>query len=638
MKAYAGKILEVDLTTRKFSHIDTKKYAKDFLGGRGLGVKVLYDSVGPQTNPFSGNNVLICSNGPLSGTSAPGSSRTHFTFKSPLTGIYGYSNAGGHFAAELKYAGFDAIVVKGKSEKPCYLYVHDDVAEIKDASAYWGETTFSAGDKIMKDLGERYAQIFAIGQAGENLVRISSIISVGNFTEGKAAARCGGGAVMGSKKLKAIVTIGTKPVEVAEPEKFQAEVDDMIETLKSDKGSAETAPMFGTSFLVRSLGANGALVTHNFQLGKFEFEEAISGEEMREKYLWKAQGCYGCWNRCCRYVVIRSGPFKGFAGKGPEFETLSMMGSNVGVGRLDAIIKANELADAYGIDTISGGSVIGFAMELYQRGILTKEEVGGLDLRWGNYETVLELIRQIAFKEGLGKILGEGVKIASEIIGRGSEKYAMHTKGLEHIGGDPRGQTGFTLGYVTAPRGADHLGALPVFEYIGKPEEGIKFFGSAEAANRFGVKGKGRLVKWQEELMAIEDSLGTCKTHYSHFSSTFTKILKLGFEKQSRLFSLATGIELSPSQLQKIGERIVNLERAFNVREGITRKDDSLPERFLKEPFKEGGSAGRVVNLEPMLDEYYEARNWDIRTGIPKREKLLELGLDFVVDEIRAPA
>jgi aldehyde:ferredoxin oxidoreductase len=634
MKGYTGRMLEVNLTTNKITEIPTERYLRDFIGGRGVAAKILYDNVRPKTNPLSEDNLLICSSGPLSGTSALGSSRTHFTFKSPLTGIYGSSNGGGHFSAELKYAGFDAVIVRGKSEKPCYIYINNGRGEIKDAGAYWGENTFSTGEKIKRDLSESNAQLFTIGQAGENLVKVSSIITTGSFLEGKAAARCGGGAVMGSKKLKAIVVRGTMPVEVSHPEKFQAEVDDTIEILKSDPASAIRAPKYGTTQLITSLGKSGSLVTNNYQIGKFDREVDINGDTLNEEYFWKAHACFSCWLRCCRYVTIDSGPFKGFCGKGPEFETLSMLGSNVGIGRLDAIIKLGDECDAYGMDTISVGNTIAFAMELYQRGILTKEDADGLDLRWGNYEAVMELIKKMALLDGFGKILSEGVRRAAEIIGRGSEKYAMHTKGLEHIGGDPRGQTGFTLGYATCTRGADHLGALPIFEYMGKPEEGEKYFGSAEAANRFGVKGKGRLVKWQEDLMTIEDCLIVCKAEYSHNASSFEKVLKLGFEKQAKLYEYATGIEMSPDQLQKAGERIWNLEKAFNVREGMTRKDDNLPERFLKEPLKEGGSAGNLVNLEPMLDEYYEARGWDVATGIPKREKLVELGLEYVANDL----
>ncbi|MEM3654144.1 MAG: aldehyde ferredoxin oxidoreductase family protein, partial [Candidatus Bathyarchaeia archaeon] len=629
------KILHVDLSNKKvFSEELKQEIAKSFIGGRGFAIKMLYENVTPNIDPLSPDNLIIFATGPLNGTITPGCSRTHISSRSPQTRLIGWANVGGHFASALKQAGFDLVIVKGKAEKPVYLSIINGNVEIKDALHIWGKGALEAGKIIIEEVGNKDLEVLSIGQAGENLVKFSAILSVGRLS-GKAAARTGMGAIMGSKKLKAIAAYGEKDIEVANPEKFMEAVNEVIEVLKKNPASLVTAPSLGTSFLVKALGFKGSLVTWNFQKGKFEYEDEISGEKMREKYLWKAQSCFACPQRCTRYVVVKEGPFAGYAGKGPEFETLAMLGSNIGIGKLDAIIGLNDLFDEYGMDTISGGNVIGFAMELYQRGILTKEDLDGLELEWGNVDAVLELTKKIVKREGIGNVLAEGVKRASEIIGKGSEKYAMHTKGLEHIGGDPRGQTGFTLGYVTCSRGADHLGALPVFEYLGNPEEAKRFFGSEEACDRFGVKGKGRLVKWQEELMAIEDSLVICKPVYSHFANSFQKILLLSFPMQARLYSAATGIEISEEEIRIVGERIVNLERAYNVRIGITRKDDTLPERFLKEPLSEGGSKGYVVNLDPMLDEYYEARGWNVKTGIPLKSTFKRLGLEKVAEELK---
>jgi aldehyde:ferredoxin oxidoreductase len=635
MNGYVGKILHVDLSNKKVLSKELNlEMAKSFIGGRGFAAKILYENVKPNIEPLSPENLIIFATGPLNGTIAPGCGRTHISSRSPQTRLIGWANVGGHFSSALKQAGFDLVIVKGKAEKPVYLSIIDGKVELKDASHIWGKGALEAGRIIIEEVGIKDLEVLSIGQAGENLVKFSSVLSVGRLT-GKAAARTGMGAVMGSKRLKAIAAYGEKDIEVANPEKFMEAVNEVIEVLKKNPASMVTAPSLGTSFLVKALGFKGSLVTWNFQKGKFEYEDEISGEKMREKYLWKAQACFACPQRCTRYVVIKDGEFAGYSGKGPEFETLAMLGSNIGVGKLDAIIGLQDLFDEYGIDTISGGNVIGFAMECYEKGILTKEDLNGLELTWGNVEATIKLTKMIVNREGIGNVLAEGVKKASEIIGKGSEKYAMHTKGLEHIGGDPRGQTGFTLGYVTCARGADHLGALPVFEYLGTPEEGKRFFGSEEAADRFGIKGKGRLVKWQEELMAIEDSLVICKIVYSHFANSFQKILALSFPMQAKLYSAATGIEMSEDEIRTIGERIINLERAYNVRIGITRKDDTLPERFLKEPLSEGGSKGHVVNLEPMLDEYYEARGWDVKTGIPLKTTLKRLKLEEVANELK---
>ncbi|HJX23060.1 MAG TPA: aldehyde ferredoxin oxidoreductase family protein, partial [Candidatus Bathyarchaeia archaeon] len=529
---------------------------------------------------------------------------------------------------ELRYAGYDAIVIRGKASKPVYIDIDDEQAVIRDASSMWGKSTFDAGKMIQEDLDDPRAEAIAIGQAGENLVKYAGIFTAAGRFVGKAAARCGMGTVMGSKNLKAIAVRGTKSIEVANLDGFMKTVEEVRDLLRNDKNSSWLAPTYGTWFLVKSIGANGALVTRNFQTGVFERENEISGDALREKYLDKARACFGCPLRCSHFVKIETGPFAGLRCKGPEFESISMLGSNCGLGEADAIIAVTELCDAVGVDSISCGNVIGFAMELYQRGILSKEEANGLDLSWGNYESMIQLIKDITYRKGFGNILAEGVRKAAELIGRGSEAYAMHTKGLEHIGGDPRGQSGFALGYATCNRGGDHLGALPVFEYMGRPEVAEAMFGSKEAATRFGVKGKGRLVKWQEDLMSVIDSMGVCKCVYAHYSTTFDKILAVSPERLPKLFTYATGIEISTAEMLMAGERMWNLERAFNVREGLTRKDDTLPDRFLKEPFKEGASAGSVVKLEPMLDEYYEARNWDKATGNPTREKLVALGLD----------
>jgi aldehyde:ferredoxin oxidoreductase len=526
----------------------------------------------------------------------------------------------------LKYAGYDVIVVEGRSSKPVYLWINNGKAEIRDARDFWGKSTFEAGEQITDEVQDPQAEALVIGPAGENLVKFSSIITVGRL-RGKAAARTGLGAVMGSKRLKAVVTRGTNDLEVARIDDFMRESEDLINKLMSDPKS-QTYWMYGTTSIVSALGNNGALATWNYQKGIFDRMVDISGEVMKDRHFQKAEACFSCIHRCARNVKIEKGAFKGYSGKGPEFETISMVGSNLGIGDIDAVIAIGNILDEYGMDTISCGNVIGFAMECYQRGILSKEDLDQIDLKWGNVDAVLKLIKKIAMREKLGNVLAEGVKRASEVIQKGSHRYAMHVKSLEVIGGDPRGQKAFGLGYAVCSRGACHLGALPVFEYSGDGITGEKMFGSAEAGNRLGTKGKGRLVKLCEDIKVILDSLILCSNVYTGNPMGWT------LDGYSRLYTFATGIEIDEKAMWFAAERIINLERAFNVREGITRKDDTLPKRFTCEPLTEGASAGHLVDLEPMLDEYYNARDWSIQTGIPHRKKLEKLGLQEVAKEL----
>jgi len=633
MNGYTGNTLHIDLSKKK---ITIKKLdlsmARNFIGGRGFGIKTVYDNTRKNIGAFHSDNVLVYSTGPLTGTLAPGSSKISICAKSTL-GLIGWSHVGGHGGAELKYAGYDLIVVKGKSKNPIFLWIEDDKVEIRNAKHLWGKGTFETADLIREEVDEPNAEILDIGPAGENLVKYGSIVAVGR-RRGRTAARCGLGSVMGSKKLKAIAIRGTKDVRVSRPKKFFKTVQKIWDMLQNDPHASIDHPKYGTTSLIEALDSSGALATMNFQKGVFENSNDIGGWAMTNNYLWKGEACFGCTQRCGRYVIIKKGPFAPYAGKGPEFETLAMLGSNLGVKKLEEIIILMKLFDTYGMDTISGGNSIGFAMECYQRGILTKGDVDGLDLSWGNYETISKLTKKIAYREGFGNVLAEGVKKASELIGKGSEKYAMHTKGLEHIGGDPRGQTGFALGYAVCSRGACHLGAVPRFEYGGTPECGLKMFGSKEAANRLGVKGKGRLVKWSEDLKAFLDSMGICHFPYHSVLSTFEKMLNQ-INLLIELYTFATGVKASREAVWRVGERINNLERVFNVREGVTRKEDSLPERFMKEPLHEGASKGNLVKLEQMLNEYYEARGWEIKKGIPTKSKLEDLGLKYASKELQ---
>ncbi|MEM2913808.1 MAG: aldehyde ferredoxin oxidoreductase family protein [Candidatus Bathyarchaeia archaeon] len=620
---YAGFILDVDLSKNRIEKRNlTKDLVYEYLGGRGFSSRLVCSNVKPKISPFSPDNVLVIAPGALVGTPTWSANRYTVCAKSPL-GIFGWSSSGGHWAPELKFAGYDVIMIRGKAKKPVYLWIANDQLEIRNAEHLWGKCTYDVVDIIRKDVGNRSIETIAIGPAGENLVRFASIVTVGRIK--RAAGRSGMGAIMGSKNLKAISVEGEKSLEVAKPNEVEMILNEILQILESDKHSQIT-PRVGSWFLVDSLASNGALVTKNGQQGNFELERNIGSESFLNKLL-RATACFLCPLRCGRFVKIESGTYAGYVGKGPEFESIGMLGANLGVGDPDALIIASNLCDQYGLDTISTGSVISFAMECYQRGILTEEELNGLKLDWGNIDVVLKLAEMIAKREGIGNVLAEGVKKASGIVGKSSEKYALHVKGLEIIAGDPRGQFGFALGYAVSSRGGDHLMALPVFEYTGDKEMGVKLFGSEESSSRFGIKGKGRLVKWQEDLYCAINSLGVCNRTYIDWKDSYKTILKL-LDKLVNLYNAITGLNLNKQDLFIVGERIVNIERMFNVREGITRKDDTLPKRHLEEPFEKGNSAGRVVPIEPMLNEYYEARGWDKKMGNPLKSKIKELNIE----------
>lgn len=503
--------------------------------------------------------------------------------------------------------------------------------EIRDADYLWGKST-SQTERIIKDeIGDTNIKVASIGQAGENLVKFACIMNDIDH----AAGRCGLGAVMGSKNLKAVVVRGSNDIKIWNSKKFLDAVDEIVGVLQKDPETSIVRPKYGTTFLVTLLNEVGRLITRNLQTGVFEGAEKISGEALNERYLVKSRGCFGCYIGCDRYSAVTEGPFAGTYVGGPEYEVIMSFGSRCGNDNLPSIIKANELVNEYGLDALSAGGAISFAMECFEKGIITSRDADGLDLSWGNYEAILKLIELIAFRKGIGNILAEGSRAAAEIIGKGSQKYAMQVKGLDIPSGDPRAGKAFGLAYATSDRGADHLRGLPTyFERLAKEEEAIKMFGSPDAVKHHEWKGKGKAVKWHEELCAIPDMLGICKIASCNASRLEYLIAKV-IDGGSKLYSAATGIILSSDELVMVAERVINLGRAYNVREGITRKDDTYPDRILKEPMPEGPAKGEVLELDPMLDEYYEARGWNKSTGIPTREKLLELGLEDVAEELK---
>ncbi|MEM4528485.1 MAG: aldehyde ferredoxin oxidoreductase family protein [Desulfurococcaceae archaeon] len=618
---YAGKILRINLTSGEIREegVDSE-FAKMFLGGRGFNVAKLYHEVGPGVDPLSPANKLMIATGPIAGTGFPLGSRLNVTAKSPQTGILGDSNVGGHFAAELKYAGFDQVILEGRSPRPVYLYISNNVVEIRDASGIWGMPISKAYDALRREIGDPGVQIALIGPAAENMVKFSGIF----FNRIRPAARTGLGTVMASKNLKAIVVRGDGYVEVAKPELFEKIVEEIeIEVYTHDQYWPRR--IMGTSRILMAANKIGILPGKHFTEPVVPYAFEISGEKLALKYNVKNRACFSCIVPCSRVFVVKKANDM-LLSEGPEYEALAGMTVRIGNNDLDKALKAIDLINDLGLDVISTSEVISWAMELYSNGLLTKDETGGIELEWGNMDTVFKLIEDIAYRRGFGNILADGVVSAADKLGKGHE-LAFHVKKLEMIQADPRGLKGYGLGFAVSSRGADHLRSEPFIELSDNVELGIKMFGEPEATLRLGVKGKGKLVAYYENICALVDSLGVCKNLAENMNI-------LDYKKIARLIESVTGLELSPSNVEEIGERIVNLERAYNAREGFNKAHDTLPSRFLREPLRKGPSAGHVVELEVMLKEYYEVREWDVETGLPTIGKLKKLGLYNVIKDL----
>jgi len=622
LNSYGGTILRINLTDGTIHRHPTEEHlARAFLGGRGLNVKRLWDELPAHTDGLSPQNMLVFGAGPLVGTLFPGGARFNVTAMSPQTGILGDSNAGGFFGPELKFAGYDQVIIEGRADHPVYLWIKDDAVELRDAAAsltgLWGQDVWETTSAIKRELGDTDVQVATIGQGAENGVRFAGVFVNLN----RPAARTGMGAVMASKNLKAVAVRGTGLFPVADMARF-SEIIERLDQVIYNHPEYEIRRRLGTTKLIKALDSIGGLPTRHFQRGCFEEAEVVSGEAIEELYKIKSKACFACTIPCSRFLVVDDPRFPGLRLEGPEYEPLAGFTARVGNGDLALALRCIDLANRYGIDAIALSEVISWAMECYQRGLLSRQEADGLDLTWGNGETILALIHKVAHREGFGDFLADGVRKAAERLGRGSEEIAIHGKGLEVFQADVRSIKAYGLGNAVASRGADHLRSEPWFEFSNDPEEGIRRYGIPETAFRLEYKGKGLVVKHFEEMAAIADATGVCKNTYNNMEV-------LDWEETAELLQAATGWDLTGQEVQRIGERIVNLERLFIAREGITRQDDTLPRRFLEEPLPEGSgpSTGSVLELEPMLDEYYRARGWDVQTGLPMKEKLEELGL-----------
>jgi len=613
-----GKILRVDLSTGKITYESLpEKIAKEWIGGRGLGVYLAFKEIDPKVDPFSAMNKAYVVTGPLTGVNGiPAPGRWVSVTKSPLTYTIHDSNSGGDFGHGLKTAGFDAIAIEGASETPVYLFVHDGKAEIRDARHLWGKDVHTTTDLIIeelrKELGDdaEKVKVAAIGPAGENLVRFAAIMNDKN----RAAGRGGHGAVWGSKKLKAIAVYGHETPKIADMGKFREVIVEMMDKLKKNPTTAGGLLKYGTAVLVNIINSAGIFPTRNFQSGVFPDAEKISGEVLADTLMdWEKQKteiCWGCPMGCARYTVVKDSPWTGEGG-GPEYETIWAFGAQQGNANLKAIAKANFLCNELGLDTISMGNTIGCLMELVEKGKIPPEKLRGLKAKWGTPEAAVELVWRTAYRSGIGDELAEGsYRLAKKY---GAPELSMSVRMQELPAYDPRGAQGHGLAYATSNRGGCHVRA-----YLIAPE----ILGIPQKVDRFATKGKAELVKEFQDVTAITDSLVIC---------LFTQLAPIWVEDYPGMLEGVTGFKYTPDELRKIGEKIWNLERAFNVLSyGDGREYDTLPPRLLNEPMPEGPTKGHVVRLNEMLDEYYKVRGW--KDGRPTRAKLEELGLRWVAD------
>jgi len=596
------KILNVDLSRHELTWQEiSDEVLSGYLGGRGLGARYLYDHLAPGVDPLGPDNLLTFWTSPLMGTGAISMVKLCGVTKSPATGTILMSLMGGYFGPELRFAGADGMVVRGVAAEPVYLLLQDGKAELKSAEHLWGKTTRQTESALKDELESKKIQVASIGPAGENLVSFASIMHGGD-----AMGRGGIGAVMGSKNLKAIVTSGRMRPKVHDPNRYKQTVKRIADFYK-DSLAIEMFGEWGTTRHVDGLNAKGIYPTRNYQAGSFEHYQEMNAESLYDTYVTKRVTCHACSVRCRREAAIDHDRYGSVHTEGPEYETLWSFGGNCGNNSLEAVIAANDLCLEYGLDTISTGMVISFAMECFERGLISVDRTDGVELRFGNHEAMVEMTRKIAQRDGFGDLLAQGVQQAARQIGGGAENYAIHVKGLELAGYEPRAAKGMGLGYATSPRGGCHERGYTLEEILATDP---KF-------DRHKYEGKGTYVKTKQDEIAVKDALGFCV-----LSSAGTTVADF-----AELFSTSTGIDMDEPSLRQAGERIWNLERLFNLREGFTRKDDTLPRRLVKEAIKGKDGKLHTVDIERLLDDYYAARGWD-QEGVPLPETLERLGLN----------
>jgi aldehyde:ferredoxin oxidoreductase len=630
---YAGKILRIDLSTGTVCIEPTTEYARKWLGGTGINQWILYQELKPWVTPYEPTNAIVIGAGPLVGTLVPGACRLSMASKNVFSGGVGTSSCGGHFAPELKFAGYDHIVLKGRARSPVYLWIDDEHIEFKDANSIWGKTTWETDDLIKQDIGDKDIQILCIGPAGENLVRGACVIANRN----RAAGKCGLGAVMGSKNLKAIAVRGTGGVKVAQPDRFMGFVDGLCERLEKSTIIGRFAN-YGTHGIWPLKNQSCSVPYKNFQEAYVPEQSAkqIEPDIFLSKYKEKDIACAACPIHCSNFYRVNEGPYCGLSSEGFELETSVSFAGKLAIDYAPAIIKGHTLCNQLGLDVDNSTTTIAWAFECYQRGIITQQDTDGLKLEWGDYGVVFELLRKQAYRDGFGSILAEGCRHASDIIGRDSQYYAMTMKGQD-LYEEIRLPVGWGLGTCVATRGGGHTTGAPGNEIFAALNPDF-----AEVAKRvFGVKtldptsydDKPTLVVCTERLQELNNSLGICI-----FATAWLDPAQMSFEEIAGLYSAATGWEVKPDTLIKTADRILNLEKAFNVlHAGLGRKDDYPQERFLVEPIKTGPLKGFALSKEKygeMLDEYYGIRGWDVISGLQTKKCLQTLDLMDVADDL----
>jgi len=615
-KGYTHRLLRVNLTSKtiRVEDVPNAQLLK-YIGGVGLAARMLYDELEPGIDPLSHRNKVIFMTGPLAGTIAPTGSRIGVYTKSPLTGGFFHSSAGGSFAAELKFAGYDGVVIEGASDKPVYLFISTTGVKLRSAAHLWGEMTYRAHELLKADIGDEAAQIAVIGPAGERMVRFASVIA-----GGRALGRGGIGAVLGSKRFKGIAVRGTGSLAVDDMDATLKTTQHLINLMRSNPTTGQSLVHFGTPVLVNANNNLGVFGSRNWQRETFEGAPGLSAETMREKIFVRHKSCFACPIGCSKYTIIADGPYKGSEVEGPEYENIFALGAMLENDSIEIVAAAERLCDDLGMDAVETGVSIAFSMEAREKGLLTERDTGGLDLEFGNKAVIMPMVRAIGLRDGIGDLLAEGVKRAAEKIGSGAVEFAMQNKGLSFPGHSARGLPGFALGYATGPRGASHHDARPTAERSG-------------IVPRETLEGKPQYVINVNHLNILTDSMILCHLAEAIWGPTEIK------QPCIDIFNAVTGMDLTLEQATTTAERIWNVIRAFAVREGLRRADDTLPRRFLSEPIPEGPSKGMVMSadvLEKLKDEYYSLRGWDTGTGIPLPERLYALDLPDIAEDMRA--
>jgi aldehyde:ferredoxin oxidoreductase len=612
-----GRNIDIDLSTGKIKQENmSQKKVRQNLGGFGYNVATLYRRIEPGIDAFDPDNLLVISRGLLTGSVAPSSSRIHINALSPLSGLIGSSNVGGYIGFRMYSLGVHSIIITGRAAQPVYVYLGPDGVKIKDARRLWGLNTRDTEEGLHQDIGSESIDMLTIGPAGEKGVLFACIMAGWDH----AAGRTGLGALMGAKNLKAIVLQAAPKKEKMNSEQA-AVIRQYVAQMKNSVSRYRDYSTYGSSGDVLETNQMGMLGTRNYQEYQIDNVEQIDGRQLNQ-FVKKKSKCHRCPIHCKAEVELKGDRYKGFKGGRPEYETVIDLGALCGLTDPEALIYLSNLCNMLGMDTISTGSVIAFAMELFQRGILTREDTGDIKLNWGDAQAMEAVIRQIAQREGLGEVLARGVKRAAQSIGRGAEKYAYHVKGVELYGGDPRGMMGIALAYAVSMRGGDFTSVYPVPEFRYTAEQAEQEFGTRDVIDFTATSGKGAMVKKCMIVSSIIDSLGLCKVPALSIIGDFS------LEMEARLIRTITGLDISPEALSLIGERIVHMEKIFNIRQGGNPEDDSLPELFLKFPIEKGPLQGRKVNLAPMVQEFYHSMSWDEK-GRPRPSILQKFDLSL---------